>query len=876
MEARYPRRITRRIILYIVIVSAVVGLLAAAVQVHDEYERNSSELERVLSDVENTIRGGVAQALWVHDLTQLRILVNGIIQHRDFARVEIHENDTVMLATGRTVVPANTEQRIFPIEYERNGKPVTIGVLALTIDLDGGYQRLIARARMILFWSALQTFFVAIFAYFIFSHLLTRHVQGIAGYLKNMDLGGADEALCLERVPNRSNRRDELDMLVFAINDLRDRFNASQVAVQSGREELEASERRYRAILDEMLDTFYRTDVDGRITMVSPSAEQLLGWSLDEVIGKQLADFYVDPDGREKFLAEFNKSGGEIHGYEDRLRRKDGGIVWVSTSARMIRDENGDFAGVEGIGRDITAQRKAAEAVRESEKQLRLVADSLPALVLYVDKTLHFRFANKEAASWYSRTPEEVLQMEALMVLDEASTKRLQARWDGVLQGEVQAFSEIFTYPDGKTRHVELRFVPDKRDDGTVEGFFALGIDVTQKKTLEDRLRQSQKMEALGQLTGGVAHDFNNLLGVIMGNVELLLEEPQMSTAESNELLDAVFRVAERGSRLTRQLLTFSRQQPLMQSSTSLDTELTSFAGMLQRTLGEGVAIEISYMADLWPCLVDRPMLENALLNLALNSRDAMNGAGSLIITIGNVDASDPVEAERLELAPGHYVSVAVTDNGVGMPADVVAHAFEPFYTTKDVGSGTGLGLSMVYGFARQSNGSVSISSVEGEGTTAVMYLPRAEAAISQGKVVHAEDQAGDIQGAGERILIVEDDPDMRRIAADTLDRLGYSVEVAEDGASALELLRNASSFDLVLTDIRLPHGMLGPEVARQALLIDPALKVAYMTGYADAALLEGGALDESAIVLRKPFRRADLAAAMDQVLNHETTPDRS
>lgn len=867
MGIRYPRRVTRRIILYIFVFSSLVGVLATAVQVYFEYQRNISTLEREFLEAERTVRTSVAHALWIHDLTQLRILADGIVDRRDLASIEIRENGTALLNAGVAKKPAQAQQRVMPIDYQHRGEMMHIGEVVIVADLGGVSRRVYDRAQSILLWNSVQTLFVAIFAFFVFSHLLTRHVHGIAGYLQKMDPRATGAAMRLDRMPNRPDRRDELDMLVAAINDLRGRLTRSQEAVKQSRDELEVSERRYRMILEDMLDTYFRTNAEGRLTMISASASRLLGWPVKDLLGAHVEQFYLRPDGHDKFMAAFAKNHGIVTAYEEPLKHKNGGTVWISTSARLVRNEGGEFAGVEGIVRNITDQRVAADALRESEQRLRLVANSLPAMILYVDKNLKVRFANKMVMEWYGHAPEDIVGRTVPSLLTAETIEQVKSRWAAVLNGEAQNFDVVVTFADATRRAIEMRYVPRVLDDGSTSGFFALGIDVTQKKALEDRLRQSQKMEALGQLTGGVAHDFNNLLGVILGNVELLLEEPDMEADERGQLLDAIMRVGLRGSGLTRQLLAFSRQQPLMQVSARLDTELAEFAGMLQRTLGGGVTFEMRYGAQLRPCLVDRPLLENALLNLALNARDAMQGEGKLTIVLDNKDASDPGEAEKLELEPGHYVSVAVSDTGIGMSADVVAHAFEPFYTTKDVGEGTGLGLSMVYGFARQSGGSVSIASTEGKGTTVVIYLPRAEAAIARDAPLVAVSEA---QGGGERILVVEDDPDMRRIASETLERLGYAITTAADGPAAIRVLEEGGRFDLVLTDIRLPNGMLGPDVARQARQIDPALKIVYMTGYAEASVFENGAIDDDAILLRKPFRRADLAAAMDKVLHTE------
>jgi signal transduction histidine kinase len=383
---------------------------------------------------------------------------------------------------------------------------------------------------------------------------------------------------------------------------------------------------------------------------------------------------------------------------------------------------------------------------------------------------------------------------------------------------------------------------------------------------IEEELRQSQKMEALGQLTGGVAHDFNNILAVIMGNLEVL-DQRLGADSELRMLTADAVTASARGASLTRHLLAFSRKQALRPSSIEVCRLLEEMRTLLITTLGEAIRIEIETSCDLWPCVADRAQLENALLNLAINARDAMPEGGSLSIQASNVTLETRGSIDQADAEPGDYVLISVHDGGVGMPGYVMSKVFEPFYTTKDVGEGSGLGLSMVYGFAKQSGGDVTIRSELGTGTTVDLYLPRADASADSVTVEEAQDFR---MGQGERILVVEDEPAVRRLVVTLLEDLGYEVFQAADGAEALAALADLDSVQLVLSDIGLPGGLSGRGVLSEASRAHPGLKTLLMSGYSTDSRGHEDEAEGSEEILRKPFRKIDLARKIRTILESD------
>jgi signal transduction histidine kinase len=397
---------------------------------------------------------------------------------------------------------------------------------------------------------------------------------------------------------------------------------------------------------------------------------------------------------------------------------------------------------------------------------------------------------------------------------------------------------------------------------------------LAERKVIEQQLRQIQKMEAIGQLTGGIAHDFNNLLTVIVGNAEVLLDKAPDDSQQA-ALVNTILKASMHGADLTRRLLAFARQQPLNPRVINLNERVPGVVAMLHRTLGEAIHIKTALSDDLWLTSADPSQVEDALINLALNARDAMPKGGELAIETANVTLDKRYAAQNVDLAVGDYVMLAVTDTGTGMSPEVIERATEPFFTTKKVGQGTGLGLSMIYGFARQSGGHLKIESTVGVGTTMRLYLPR----TVKGKP-DADTEANAARsapGGGESILLVEDNDELRALAARQLADMGYKVRTAEAGPAALAVLSAGEAFDLLLTDIGLPEGMTGLELAKNVRALRPSLKILFMTGYAKMQpQSEQAEAPDPSLILRKPFRKRELAERVRAVLDAPLSPPRN
>jgi len=510
------------------------------------------------------------------------------------------------------------------------------------------------------------------------------------------------------------------------------------------------------------------------------------------------------------------------------------------------------------------AERKRAEAaVGDSERRLRSLLEHIPASVVLKGTDGRILLANRLFAERYGRGVAEVIGQPPEAVLPAEI-----AGFDGALERDVLAQRRAVSreiearFPDGSRRSldvVKFLVLDDRRD---VAGVGTIALDVTERKRLDDQLREAQKLESIGQLTGGIAHDFNNLLTVILGNIEMAREQNDRSP--SRRRLDAAFGAAERGASLTRQLLAFARRQPLAPRTTDVNRLIQDMSRLLERTLGETIVVGTTLARDLWMTEIDPNQLEIALLNLAINARDAMPQGGTIAIETGNVRRDAALAHEGADaIAPGCYVTVQLRDTGTGMAADVLARAFEPFFTTKTVGRGTGLGLSMVYGFVRQSGGHIRIESAVGQGTAVTMYLPKSEQAIEAAAALEIARPSGT-----ERILVVEDDPEVCQFLVATLAELGYRVCAAGEAHGALAHLDAERPFDLLLTDVILPGGMTGRDLAQATQRLHPEMRTLYVSGYPRDTLMRDGRLDEGVVLLSKPFTRNDLAQAVRRVLD--------
>ncbi len=513
--------------------------------------------------------------------------------------------------------------------------------------------------------------------------------------------------------------------------------------------------------------------------------------------------------------------------------------------------------------REAGVRREAARA-EETLRKLSRAVDNSANLVLITDAEGVIEYVNPRLLQVTGYAADHVIGRKPSLWKSGMTDQQDYARlWQTILAGDDWHGEFINRCSDGSLITVSTVISPIKDANGRVTHFIGIQEDITQRKELETQLRQAQKMESVGQLTGGVAHDFNNLLAVIIGNLDLLQDELE-AMPEARQLAQDALQAGLRGAELTRRLLAFARNQPLNPRPFDLNGLVTGIMDMLSRTLGEQIEIEVIPAQDLWLGLADPSQVESALTNLAINARDAMPDGGRLTIETANKHLDESYAAESIDVTPGDYVMLAVSDSGAGIPPDILDRVVEPFFTTKEEGKGTGLGLSMIYGFAKQSRGHMRLYSEVGHGTTVRLYLPRAApgaTVVEEAPADSADEGTGDAT-----ILVVEDNAEVRRVVARQLGGLGYRVIESANAAAALQALAT-ETVDLLFTDVIMPGGMTGIELAGQARRLRPGLKVLVTSGFAEASLNLGGEAGGDIGVLSKPYRKEELARHVRRAL---------
>ncbi len=631
------------------------------------------------------------------------------------------------------------------------------------------------------------------------------------------------------------------------------------------------SETDIRALIDTLPVGISYTTADGSVLAVNPAWRRMYGFGETDALAEiNASELWADPSDRDRWLKQLAQHG--FVGRAEKLRRRrDGTEFWVELHVSGITDAINQLQRLRSVHIDIIDRKqreKIASDYRESEQFLRAILDHTGDAVICIDERGLVTVYNSMAEAIFGYAADEVLGKNVNMLMPEPD----RTRHDGYIKSYLETgVAKII----GSGREVR-----GCRKDGTVfplgltvtetavggkRGFVGTLRDLTETKRLQEQLLQALKMEAVGQLTGGIAHDFNNLLTVVMGNAETL-SEALADNPRLKHLVEMISTAANRGADLTKSLLVFSRKQTLAPKITDINGLVSGMKGLLRRTLGEQIEVKMRLAKDLRAVMTDTVHLESVVLNLCLNARDAMPKGGRLTIEASNAELTEDYTRQEKEVVPGSYVMIAISDTGTGMAPEVLAKAFDPFFTTKEVGKGSGLGLSMVYGFIKQSKGHIKIYSEPGIGTTIKLYLPVANTGADIPGV--ATSDPVEITGGSETILVVEDDDMVRGYAESVLDSLGYRVLSSRDGQAALTVLRQGQKVDLMFTDIVMPGGMNGYQLADEARRLRPALRILFTSGYTAGVLELENMANPDIDLLSKPYLRHELAARLRKALN--------
>ncbi|MBU5611386.1 PAS domain-containing protein [Geomonas sp. Red51] len=659
-------------------------------------------------------------------------------------------------------------------------------------------------------------------------------------------------------------------LLYFLINRLLGQLAAVDAKRLESLAGLEQKNAHLRLFFEAAPASLAMFDRDMRYLQVSRRWLSMYGLGERDLVG--LSHYEVFPEVPERWK-EFHRRGlaGETLREEaDLFVRADGSQQYVRWEIRPWYDAAGAVGGIVIFTEDITERMMFESALSANERFLRLLTDELPGLVGYWNSDLTCGFANRTYREWFGKNSEEIIGTGMRELLGEQLFTQNEAQVLGALAGEPQHFQRTLVKRDGEVAHVWSHYIPDVVD-GHTRGFYVLVSDVTelkrgeeQRQRLENQLQQAQKMESVGRLAGGVAHDFNNLLTVILGLAQLAMRElgPGHPTLVR---LEGIRQAAEKSAALTSQLLGFARKQTIAPKVLDLNSCVEEMLKMLKRLVGEDIDLAWSPGRELWKVRMDPSQLDQILANLCVNARDAIADVGKITIETGNVSFDARYCNAHFDFVPGDYVLLAVSDDGCGMDQETLAQIFEPFFSTKEVGRGTGLGLATIYGIVKQNNGFINTYSEPGEGSTFKIYLPRH---AEEGVRALPEPVAAPVQGGSETILLVEDEPSILSVAVSLLTLQGYHVLPASKPADALDIARrHRDRIDLVVTDVVMPE-MNGRDLVRRLLPFCPKVKCLYMSGYTANVIAHHGVLDQGVNFISKPFTMNDLAAKVRSVLD--------
>jgi PAS domain S-box-containing protein len=709
----------------------------------------------------------------------------------------------------------------------------------------GEYEAILPQSLLaaLMIWLAVSC--IAFPAVFALSRRLTSPITGLTSAADRMASGDLDTALPVKGVRELQSLSDSLDRM--------------RRELRQQTETLQRSEARYRSLLSRLPIGVYRNTIgrSGRFLMANEAIFKMFGYeSPEQFMQSNVSDLWVDPDEMES-LSKKLLSQGSVDADVVRLKRKDGLSFWASVKARAVFDDQGEIKYFDVIVEDITERKEAQEALRLSEEKYRSLVETTSDWIWEVDERATYTYSSPKVKDLLGYKPEELIGKTPFDLMPSEEARRVSNIFQRafLLQTAFDSIENVTRHKDGSHVVMETSGVPIFNVKDRFSGFRGIDRDITERKSLEIKLRQAQKIESIGNLAGGVAHDFNNMLSIILGNIELIMEDLDKSNPIFTNMHE-IQKAAKRSADLTRQLLAFARKQTIVPKLLDINEAIEGILRMLRRLIGEDIDLAWLPKADLWTVKFDPSQVDQVLTNLCVNARDSIEGVGKVTIETDNTNLDKEYCRDHLDSVPGDYVMISVSDNGFGMDKETLNNIFEPFFSTKGL-KGTGLGLSTVYGIVKQNNGFINVYSELGKGTTVKIYLPRYNETVSHPHVQRLEEptEIGD-----ETILLVEDEKAILRITTIMLESLGYIVLAASSPIEALTISKShPGKIDLLMTDVVMPE-MSGPELAKSMLNLYPNLRCLFMSGYTATVIARHKVSKGGVHFLHKPFSKQDLA----------------
>lgn len=864
--------LVQRLLIYSVALGVTFIVLSIGWILYFNYLQFQQEIEENFEHIAQQTPS-ISSSLYALDQQQIELQLEGLLNLPGviYLQIEVDADQSQQAIFQGDPAAHRDRTRQFPLTITNSFSefPDHLGILTAVISMDYIYKDLKAVVISALAISVLGISIIIIAVFLLFHFQVIRHLLSITEFTSQLDLNQLDRHLQLNKTLAQSGQLDEVDQLVKAVNDMRSRLQKGVAEQIIAHQQLKLSETNLRTLIETIPDLVWVTNMKGEYLLCNPRFEHLLGAKESEIVGKTIFDFtdYERATISRQLDIQAVANTGVTVNEEEVLFADDGHVETVETVKKPMYDSDGDLVGVLSVSRDITERVRVKQKLKLQDELLNEMGRlaNIGGWEFEVDSGKGVW--TEQAARIYEMEQREETSINICVsnYYDESRELIEQAVSQAIESAKPYDLVLNMVTSNGVDKIVRTIGQPLVKDNKVVKLRGSIQ-DITEQKQTEKALQRSQKMDAVGQLTGGIAHDFNNILGILMGNLELL----NIQIDDRKKVLERIVilkKSTQRATDLTRQLLSFSRDQPAKTHVTDINKVIQNMDSLVSRTVTPSITVEYSLADDLRLTEIDTGDLEDALLNLVLNARDVIAGNGQLTIETRNCKLDEAYCLKNVDAQVGDYVQLAVSDNGAGIPQELHDRIFEPFFTTKDPGKGTGLGLAMVYGFAKRSGGSIKIYSEPGIGSTFRLYLPRVD--NKEIAELNTIDLTEPTPGGTETLLVVDDEIDLLSVTEEFLSLQGYRVITANDANQALFKLAEYSDISLLFSDVVIPGEMNGYELAENAVKEYPYLKVLLTSGYTQKVVARNGQARFDAMLLTKPFTQVELAQNIRNTLDN-------
>ncbi len=870
----FKSHLALRLVFYIFLFSSVVTLTSTGIQLFFEYKRDIDHINSTVDQIKQTHVSTLISSLWVYDLTMLEIELQGIKELPDVGHVSIEKNNNSIISVGKNI-DEHFLNFDFPLKYTHRGQELTLGTLKVDVSLLGVYKRLKDRVIIILVTQAFKTFLVSSFTFFLFFFLVGKHLKTMADFAKAFSLKNLQTPLLLERPKDGNLEKDELSLVESAINEMRVNLIQEIDSVRASQEALAKNEQRFRSLVDNIPGVVYRCELifPWKMTYISELVKDITGHHADDFLTDTIIfGHLVHPDDClqiERVINEMIESR-QPYEIEYRILHQNGTIRWVHENGRAIYNEDQKALWLDGVIFDITTKKQAEKKLAEKEILLQTIIENASDAIFFKNVDGRYVLANTATLNAIGKSENEVIGKTDYDLFPEESAKIIKQVDSVVMNSNKPVLAEERLQTSYGDTYWHANKSPLRDKEGNLLGVVGISRNITdiknaqsEKQELKKRLMQAQKMEAVGTLAGGIAHDFNNILGVIIGYTEMAKEDVPKGSKIFDDL-QQVLEAAIRAKDLVIQILAFSRQHEVKPIPLQLQTLVKETLKMLRASIPTTISIEDGIESNCGIVLADPTQASQILMNLCTNASQAMENKGGIL----KIDLKPVIKKKDditfpIKLKPGSYVELAVTDTGLGINPEVIEKIFDPYFTTKEVGKGTGMGLAITHGIISEYGGDISVESKIGEGTTFRVYFP----SISKDELPNFQTKE-EIPHGKERILFVDDEELLTTMGKVILERLGYHVTTRQSSIDALTTFQNdPNAFDLIITDQTMP-GMTGSDLSRRMLQLRPNLPIILCTGYSnviDEQTAKSLGIREYAM---KPLRKSAIGKLIRKVLD--------